>query len=169
MTRWIASAALALSLSACSNAPAPQDESKMAAPSPAVHRSVAFLGASYASAVDGVKIAKIDKESPAMKAGLVKNDVVLSINGTHVSKKQDMKALIAAVGPGGLATIQYKRGGELRNASITLGARQDQDGEKEKAGKKKKHEADDDDVEEENQNGHDDGDEDGGMEDEDDD
>lgn len=72
--------------------------------------------------VYGAKIVKVDADSPAAKAGLRVDDVVLSIDGTLVKDDNHMSRTIALVSPREMITLSVLREGKILEleASPTL-------------------------------------------------
>ena len=60
--------------------------------------------------------------SPAEKAGLKAEDVILEVNGTKVNATNDtLSNLIASYAPGDTVTLKVERGSQTLNISVTLG------------------------------------------------
>jgi serine protease Do len=92
-----------------------------------------WLGASVASAEGktaggtrvrrGARIESVTAEGPAAKAGLKKGDVIVSLEGKAVRDADDLMGLVSLARPGTVATVEYLRGGERREADVKLGKR----------------------------------------------
>jgi len=78
-----------------------------------------FLGIGTESGEDGLKVSKVGKGSPAEKGGLKEGDVIRSINGKEMKKREDLKALLAELAPGDELEIELIREG--KNEKITIG------------------------------------------------
>lgn len=68
----------------------------------------------------GVAISKVIEGSPAEKAGLKKDDVVLRFNGEEVSSVRKLNRLIAEVAPDHTARLSISRNGSEQELSVTL-------------------------------------------------
>ncbi|MFH1737064.1 MAG: trypsin-like peptidase domain-containing protein, partial [Actinomycetota bacterium] len=79
------------------------------------------LTAQYSLPVDkGAIIVEVVKDGPADKAGLLKDDIIVTFNGEKV---EDMPGLVAAIRNRDIGTqvkIGYYRGKDLKEAEITL-------------------------------------------------
>jgi len=58
--------------------------------------------------------------SPADKAGLLENDIILSVNGTAIDDEHSLSALIGNFDPGATITLRIQRHGEEKDVSVTL-------------------------------------------------
>ena len=72
----------------------------------------------------GVAIAKIVEGSPAEKAGLRKDDVVLRFNGEEVTSVRKLNRMIGEVAPDHVARLTISRGGAEQEIAVTVGKRQ---------------------------------------------
>ncbi|MBC7910368.1 MAG: PDZ domain-containing protein [Pyrinomonadaceae bacterium] len=73
----------------------------------------------------GVAISKVVEGSPAEKAGLRKDDVVLRFNGEEVTSVRKLTRLIGEVAPDHAARLTISRSGSEQELSVTLGQRKD--------------------------------------------
>jgi S1-C subfamily serine protease len=73
----------------------------------------------------GVAIVKVIEGSPAEKAGLRKDDVVLRFNGEEVTGVRKLNRLISEVAPDHTARVTISRNGSEQELSVTLGNRKD--------------------------------------------
>lgn len=73
----------------------------------------------------GVVISKVVEGSPAEKAGLRKDDVVLRFNGEEVTSVRKLNRLIGEVAPEHTARLTISRGGGEQELSVTLAKRND--------------------------------------------
>lgn len=71
----------------------------------------------------GAVVGKVKEESPAEKAGLSENDVILSYNGQRVESKAALNRLLTETPPGRSVTLGISRDGKPQNIQVTLGAR----------------------------------------------
>jgi serine protease Do len=82
------------------------------------------LGVALADESDGgAKVAAVEPKSAADKAGLQKDDLVLSVAGRKIV---DAESLVNAIGrfkPGDVVRIKIKRGDETKELTATLGKR----------------------------------------------
>jgi serine protease Do len=82
----------------------------------------------------GAVIAKVTAGSPAEKAGLKENDVIISFNSRRVDTVRELQRLLGEAPAGRTVTFEVVRGGAHQNISATLGKRSanfgffDQDG-----------------------------------------
>ncbi|WP_408871780.1 S1C family serine protease [Entomobacter blattae] len=72
---------------------------------------------------DGVRIIGVDKNGPAQKAGLQKNDIVISLKGEHVETARGLIRSIAAIHPQSTVNIEIKRKNKTFTLSLTIGYR----------------------------------------------
>ncbi|MDJ0763628.1 MAG: DegQ family serine endoprotease [Myxococcota bacterium] len=69
----------------------------------------------------GVLIADVVADGPADKAGFKRGDVVLSINGEKMDSSAKLRNLIAVLGTGSKARIEFKRDKVVKTIEVTLG------------------------------------------------
>jgi serine protease Do len=69
----------------------------------------------------GAVLGKIVPESPAAKAGLKENDVVLEINGQRVEGTEQFRRMIHEIPAGRTANLTVWRDGRSQNFKVTLG------------------------------------------------
>lgn len=81
--------------------------------------SVTWLGARFANDSIGAKLVNVLDNSPAQKAGLSANDVIIAFNGIKASK-QNIEKLIGQYYPGDLIDVHAFRRDELMTFNITL-------------------------------------------------
>ena len=82
----------------------------------------AYLGVSLAD--DGAaKLLDVRAGSPADRAGLRANDVVLAVDGTTVETGDQLREAIDAHKPGDKVELKVRRGGSERTYTVELGAR----------------------------------------------
>ena len=72
----------------------------------------------------GVVIREVQENSPAAKAGLQKNDVILRFDGEQISSPQKLQRLINESAPEHNARLTISRGGAEQELSVTLGKRE---------------------------------------------
>ena len=59
--------------------------------------------------------------SPADKAGLEENDIILAVNGEEVGKPQSLVRILGQYTPGETVTLTVLKDGEEKSLSLTLG------------------------------------------------
>lgn len=72
---------------------------------------------------DGVVVKQVLKDSPAEKAGLKNNDILLSMNGTALTSPDQFKKLIVGETGGAKAAFVILRAGKKEKINATLGER----------------------------------------------
>lgn len=77
------------------------------------------------SAPRGVAVARVIEGSPAERAGLRKNDVILRFNGEEVTSTRKLNRLISEVAPDHAARLSISRAGVEQEISVTLSRRKD--------------------------------------------
>jgi putative serine protease PepD len=86
----------------------------------------AFLGISSSDAegaTSGAVLGTVQKGGPADDAGLKNGDLVTEMGGTPVRGSDDLVAAVDAHQPGDRITVRYRRDGDTREATVTLGTR----------------------------------------------
>ena len=71
----------------------------------------------------GVLVADVIDGTPAQKAGLQDGDVILGIAGTDVGSTNELSRRVASFPPGRKIDVKVQRDGKIRNFSVTLGQR----------------------------------------------
>lgn len=74
----------------------------------------------------GVGITQVVKDSPAEKAGLRKDDVILRFEGDSVTSVRKLTRLVSEVAPDQTVRIVISRGGSEQEVSATMGKRDNQ-------------------------------------------
>jgi serine protease Do len=74
--------------------------------------------------VRGVGITEVVKDSPAEKAGLRKDDVILRFEGDNVTSTRKLSRLVSEVAPDHSARLTISRGGSEQEVSVTIGKRE---------------------------------------------
>ncbi len=82
------------------------------------------------SSVSGVYINEVLKGSAAEKAGLQKNDVILSIDSHKVTDAASVQAIVSGYHPGDQADITYVRDGKTRRTIVVFQSAATRNGEK---------------------------------------
>ncbi|HKP45129.1 MAG TPA: PDZ domain-containing protein [Pyrinomonadaceae bacterium] len=73
--------------------------------------------------VRGVGITQVVKDSPAEKAGLRKDDVILRFDGENVTSTRKLNRLVSEVAPDQSVRLAISRGGAEQEVSVTIGKR----------------------------------------------
>ena len=73
--------------------------------------------------VRGVGITQVAKDSPAEKAGLRKDDVILRFDGDNVTSSRKLSRLVSEVAPDQTVRLTISRGGSEQEVSVTIGKR----------------------------------------------
>jgi serine protease Do len=73
--------------------------------------------------VRGVGITEVVKDSPAEKAGLRKDDVILRFEGDNVTSTRKLSRLVSEVAPDQTARLTISRAGAEQEVSVTIGKR----------------------------------------------
>jgi serine protease Do len=89
----------------------------------AVHAS---LGVNARSVTDGTRdgalVVNVEPGSPAEKAGIEEQDVVIAVAGKPVGSSEELAVAVDAHDPGDTVTVEVVRGGGSRQLSVTLTA-----------------------------------------------
>ena len=76
--------------------------------------------------VRGVGVTQVVKGSPAEKAGLRKDDVILRIDGENVSSVRKLNRLVSELAPDQSVRVSFSRGGSEQEVTATVGKRSNQ-------------------------------------------
>src|SRR5216110_302238 len=71
----------------------------------------------------GVGITSVAKDSPAEKAGLRKDDVILRVDNDNVTSARKLSRLISEVAPDHVVRLMISRSGAEQEVSVTIGKR----------------------------------------------
>jgi len=71
----------------------------------------------------GAVVGKVKEGSPAEKAGLSEDDVILSYDGQRVESKSALNRLLTQTPPGRNVALGLSRNGKLQNIQVTIGER----------------------------------------------
>lgn len=74
----------------------------------------------------GVGITQVAKDSPAEKAGLRKDDVIVKFEGENVTSTRKLNRLVSEVAPDQTARLVISRGGGEQEVSVVVGKRKNQ-------------------------------------------
>jgi serine protease Do len=83
----------------------------------------AYLGVRLDPEAKNCKISVVAEGSPAEKAGLKVNDIVLSADGKKVSTGEEFRSFLSNKKPGVQLTLQVRRGEETITLKVTVGKR----------------------------------------------
>ena len=72
---------------------------------------------------DGVRINMINSDSPAEKAGLLVNDIIVGIDDDEILNRVQLLEKLSHYRPGDEIQLKYKRGDEENEVPLTLGER----------------------------------------------
>lgn len=86
-------------------------------------RGEALMGVAAESRPAGVEVQRVERESGAATAGIVKGDVIASMNGRPLQDFDRLTARIAEHQPGETVELELIRDGERRKVTVTLGRR----------------------------------------------
>jgi serine protease Do len=73
----------------------------------------------------GVLVTRVEPGSPADKAGLQRDDFIVSVDGKPVSSATDLQLHIGNLSPGTLVKLGFLRGGKEKDVQVSLGERPD--------------------------------------------
>lgn len=73
----------------------------------------------------GAGITSVVKDSPAEKAGLKKDDVILRFDGESVTSVRKLNRLVSEVAPDQTVRLGISRGGSEQEVAVTIGKRKD--------------------------------------------
>ena len=82
------------------------------------------MGRYHLSQPRGVGITQVSKDSPAEKAGLRKDDVILRVDGENVTSVRKLNRLVSEIAPDQSVRITISRGGSEQELTATIGKRQ---------------------------------------------
>ena len=68
----------------------------------------------------GALVARVEPGSPAERAGILRQDVIRSINGQPIYESSDLPPIVGAMAPGTRVTIEVIRDGKPRTVTATL-------------------------------------------------
>lgn len=71
----------------------------------------------------GAIIVTVDVNTPASRAGLLANDIIVAMDGKAIKNTPTLLRLLTVNPPGAKVNVEYFRGKEKRSADITLGER----------------------------------------------
>jgi len=71
----------------------------------------------------GVLVTRVEPESPADKAGIMANDVLLNVDAAAVANVNDAREIIGRMRPGTVAVVEIRRGEVSRTFKVKVGVR----------------------------------------------
>ncbi|HEV8430728.1 MAG TPA: PDZ domain-containing protein [Pyrinomonadaceae bacterium] len=81
------------------------------------------MGRYRLSQVRGVGVTQVIKDSPAEKAGLRKDDVILRLDGENVTSVRKLNRLVSELSPDQSVKVVISRGGSEQEVTATIGKR----------------------------------------------
>ena len=81
------------------------------------------MGRYHVNQVRGVGVTRIVKDSPAEKAGLRKDDVILRIDGENITSVRKLNRIVSELSPDQSVRISVSRGGSEQEVTATIGKR----------------------------------------------
>ena len=71
---------------------------------------------------NGALVAEVQPASPAARAGILRQDVIRSINGQTIHESSDLPPIVGAMAPGAKVVVELIRDGKPRTVTATLNA-----------------------------------------------
>lgn len=68
----------------------------------------------------GLLVSEVLPDSPAQKAGLLRGDILLSVDGKEIDTLRDLRETLSAYRAGQRVTLGIQRGGQARSVPLTL-------------------------------------------------
>jgi serine protease Do len=68
----------------------------------------------------GALVADVHADTPAEKAGIKREDIIIEFNGQPINEMNELPRLVAAVAPGAKATVKVLREGKEKTFNITV-------------------------------------------------
>lgn len=84
------------------------------------HRQGGFLGVSCLDGPDQCEISSVVPGSAAEAAGLIRDDVIIGIEDTKVTRFKDLQDAINKHIPGDEVEVRFRRGGEIQTVKLRL-------------------------------------------------
>src|SRR6185503_7215726 len=81
------------------------------------------MGLYHMNQVRGVGVTRIVKDSPAEKAGLRKDDVILRVDGENISSVRKLNRIVSELAPDQSVKITVSRGGSEQEITATIAKR----------------------------------------------
>ncbi|MFZ2087020.1 MAG: Do family serine endopeptidase, partial [Desulfobaccales bacterium] len=68
----------------------------------------------------GALVADVHADTPAEKAGIKREDIIIEFNGTPINEMNELPRLVAAMTPGAKATVKVLRDGKEKTFTLTV-------------------------------------------------
>lgn len=81
------------------------------------------MGRYHMGQIRGVGITQVIKDSPAEKAGLKKDDVILRLDGENITSVRKLNRLVSEIAPDQSVRVTVSRGGAEQELTATIGKR----------------------------------------------
>src|SRR5690242_16817081 len=81
------------------------------------------MGRYHLNQVRGVGVTRIVKDSPAEKAGLRQDDVILRVDGENITSVRKLNRIVSELAPDQSVKITVSRGGAEQDVTATIGKR----------------------------------------------
>ena len=81
------------------------------------------MGRYHMSQVRGVGVTQVVKDSPAEKAGLRKDDVILRIDNENITSVRKLNRIVSELAPDQSVGVTFSRGGSEQEVTATIGKR----------------------------------------------
>lgn len=78
-----------------------------------------WLGMQLAQPTDGLTVANVVADGPAAKAGVLKGDVIKSINGTATTDHTALRTVMMTIKPGDVVQLSITRNGASQTIAVT--------------------------------------------------
>lgn len=84
-----------------------------------------YLGIRFMEAGDGLAVTEVQPDSPALKAGVRTNDVILKIDATSLKgvESGELVKVVGGMRPGTVVALEVRRGGDTLTIKVKLGPR----------------------------------------------
>ena len=84
-----------------------------------------YIGITFQKDEGGLIITDVKPESPAVKAGIRVNDLILKVEGSSLKDAEttEFVKIVGGMRPGTVVTLEVKRGNENLTLKVKLGAR----------------------------------------------
>jgi serine protease Do len=93
---------------------------------PAFNDDIELARSMGLSRADGALIARVFGNSPAAKAGIQADDVLIEFDGTAIQRYSDLPPLVGLVKPGDRVDVKVLRGGKPKTLAVTIGVLDEQ-------------------------------------------
>lgn len=72
----------------------------------------------------GLLVVSVEKDSPADKAGMLVGDIITALDGSPLEHVDELLIMLASVSVGTEIKAEFVRGGETKDVTVTIGARE---------------------------------------------